>query len=53
MCACPCKCVYLLSVYVFVNEFVRVCMCLCTFRDDLESGLSATCVNTRKNVNYA
>ena len=41
-----CVYMYIMSVYVCVY------MCLCTFRD-LESGLSATCVNTRKEVNYA
>ena len=35
-------------VHLYVHGCVRVCkLCLCTFRD-LESGLSATCVNTRK-----
>ena len=46
-----CMQVYIyLCIYVYVC--VRVCMCLGTFRD-LESGLSETCVNTRKDVTYA
>ena len=36
-------------LYVCVRVFLCVC---CTFRG-LESCLSETCVNTRKQVNYA
>ena len=39
-------------IYIYLCVYVRVYVCLCSLRD-LGSGLSETCVDTRKEVSYA
>ena len=51
-CACACKYIYIyIYLHMYVSVYVCTCVSLCLC--DFESGLSETCVNTRKKVNYA